>query len=192
MYLDGVIDMFEWIRDLFRSKKPKANLSYDGGRLVVKSYNKAFVDKLRVELGDLTLLKTDDEVVKLYVARESLEHEEPKLVVEHIGIDETGKIKMKLDWNRAFINLLRDKAGIVSENEEEAVQAYLLRLTMDVADDMGLPTELSLTRDQVQEQMKQVADELAGDYEQEMAQAEELAKKLNKKPRRRRVNRSAS
>jgi hypothetical protein len=189
MIFEGFVN---WVNTLFVKKPdvPKANLSFDGGKLVVKSHNKAWIDKLRWDLGDLTFGKSDDEVVKLYVDRENLEHEEPRLTVDHMGIDENGKIKMKLDWNQAFIKLLRDKAGIVAESEEEAVQAYMLRLTMDVAENMGLPTELSLSTDQIQEQMRQVATELSGDYEREMIEAEELANKITKKPRRRKVNRN--
>lgn len=166
--------LFSWFKGLFSTRKPKARLNYEDGKLVIEDYNRAFVDKLRNDLGDLTLGKTDAQVVKLYLDRENLEHEEPKLTVEHMGIDKTGKIKMKLDWNQAFIRLLRDKAGIVSENEEEAIQAYLLRLSMDVAEDMGLPNQLTLTQDQVNGAL----EGLDGDYAQEMAETEEMSKKL--------------
>lgn len=174
--------MFEWIKNLFASKKPKAKLDFDDGKLIVKSYNKAFVDKIRDELGGLSINKTDAEVVKLYSDRENTELEEPRLTVEHMGIDESGKIKMKLDWNRSFIKLLKDKAGIVAENEEDAIQAYLLKLTMDVAEDMGLPTQLTLTQDQVNSALSQID----GDYDREMRELESMVKNKSRKPRRRR------
>jgi hypothetical protein len=178
----------------FMEKEPRVDQSFADNKLTVNSYNIAWVDKLRWDLGDLTLNKTDEEIVQLYVDRENLAHEEPYLKVEHMGIDEeTGKIKMKLDWNQAFVKLLRDNAGIVAENEEEAIQAYLLRLTMDVSEDLGFPSELTMSRDEIKAQMEQVAIDLSGDYEKEMAEAEEMARKIAKsrKPiRRRKVNRT--
>lgn len=180
--------MFKKLRSFFsnllRSNQPKAKLKYVDGKLAIKSYNSAFVEKQRATLGDLTFGKSDEEVIQLYLQRENLVLEEPKLTVEHMGIDEDGRIQMKLDWNQAFIKLLA-KNGIVSENEEEAVQAYLLKLTMDVAEDMGLPNKLSLTQDDV----AKAFSEQDAEMEREMQEAAEQARQM-RKPRRRTVKRT--
>ena len=102
----------------------QAEFSLVNGKLVIKKYNIAFVTELRQKLGDLSDGKTDSEIVELYLSRENLEREEPKLDVQHFGMDEAGAVKMKLDWNRAFINHLREN-GITGETEEEAVEMYL-------------------------------------------------------------------
>lgn len=115
---------------------PRANVSYVAGKLYVKDYNKAFVDDLRVKLGaELTDDKTDEEIVNLFVSRENIEQEEPYLNVVHSGIDADGRIKMKLDWNHSFINLLK-KNGITGENDEEAIHRYLLLLTHNKMDEL--------------------------------------------------------
>src|ERR1035437_6654668 len=61
-----------------------ADLQFSDGKLVVVDYNQGFVLKLRASFGDLIDdTTTDDDIVKLYVERENLEREEPRLEVIH-------------------------------------------------------------------------------------------------------------
>jgi len=167
-----------WHKYLWGKAKPWADFQYDAqtSKLVIKNYNEAFVQKLRNDLGTVAEGKPDEKVVQLYGDRETLEHEEPKLEVLHMGVDENGHVKMKLDWNKAFIDHIA-KHGFASESEEESVQAYLASLTIDVAEEQGLqaraPT-LDGLREAFQEIEKTAAEELR-----------EAADQVKKRPRRR-------
>lgn len=103
---------------------PHANFVFTDGKLQIDSFNQAFVEELKLKLGDLTDGKTDREIVDLYLDRENIQREDPKLEVLHLGLAEDGTVKMKLDWNRSFITHLREN-GIEGETEEEAVEKYL-------------------------------------------------------------------
>lgn len=157
--------------------EPWADLQYSNGKLTVVDYNAAFVTKLRTQFGDLINEDTtDDEVVKLYIDRENIEREEPRLEVLHMGIEDDGQLRIKLDWNKAFIDHLK-KNGITGETEDEAIKEYLSRLTTQTADEEGeLPDVLS--RDQINEAFKDLDNELQKEYDEAAAQV--------KKPRRRR------
>jgi hypothetical protein len=113
-----------WNKYLGGKSTPWADISYIGKKVKVRSYNQSFVDDLKSRMGDLIDGKTDDEIVKLFSDRENLELEEPRLDVLHSGISDDGRIKMKLDWNQAFIRHLADN-GIIAETEEEAIEMYL-------------------------------------------------------------------
>lgn len=159
--------------------EPWADLQFIDGKLKVVDYNPAFVKKLRVQFGDLVTDETsDDNVVKLYVDRENLEREEPRLEVIHMGIEEDGQLKIKLDWNKAFIDHLK-KNGITGETEDEAIKEYLSRLTTQTADEQGELPDV-LTRDQINEAFRDLDDELQKELDEAEAQA--------KKPRRRKRN----
>lgn len=159
------------------SPEPWADLHFVDGKLKVVDYNAAFVKKLRTQFGDLVNDETSDEdVVKLYIDRENLEREEPRLEVLHLGIEEDGQLKIRLDWNKAFIDHLK-KNGITGETEDEAIKEYLSRLTTQTADEQGELPDV-LTRDQINEAFRDLDNEL----EREFAEAEAQVKK----PRRRR------
>lgn len=119
-----IMGLLDFILAPFRSSKPKASLVVEEGHLKVKSYNKAFVEDLRSKMGDLTLDKSDAEVIEIYVGHEVAEKEEPKLEVLHLGLHSDGRVKMTLDWNPAFIKQCR-RLGFEGETEELLVNMYL-------------------------------------------------------------------
>lgn len=160
-----------------RELVPKIEIAYEDGKPVVKSYNKAFVEEQRKLLGAVCDGRSDEDVVKLFIDRDALDREEPRLDILHTGIEEDGRIKMKLDWNRSFINHLR-KHGITGETEEQAVQAYLEMITAKEIQDVPL-NEL-YSADQINEAFKELDKELQQEYK-------DAEKKVEKKPRRRRT-----
>ena len=102
------------------------------GTLSITDWNHAYVKDLRSRFPqELTIDKTDAEVVQLFVDRYNHEHVEPKLEVLHSGIDPDGRIKMKLDWNEAFINLLRER-GVKGDTDEKMIENYLAMMTRKV------------------------------------------------------------
>lgn len=113
--------------------EPKASETKDAeGRLSVTGYNSAYVRDLRNRLPtELTSSKTDAEVVQLWVDRYNHEHVVPKLEVLHSGIEPDGRIKMKLEWNDAFIRLLQER-GITGDTEEKMIENYLAMMTRKV------------------------------------------------------------
>lgn len=155
---------------------PKAEIIFVDGKLLVKSYNSAFVADLRSKHGDLFLNKTDDEVVQLFAQRESIQFEEPKLEVVHSGITEDGRVQMKLDWNQAFIRHLQQN-GITAETEEEAVETYLMMIQKKVADQEHMinldPTEAFREMDEIR----------AVELEEAARQVEEAQRKARKSRR---------
>ena len=159
------------------SSDPWADLTFKDGKLTVKHYNDAFVSDLRVKLGDVVSDDmSDDQIVALYVDRENIEREEPRLEVVHFGIEEDGQLKIKLDWNKAFIDHLR-KNGITGETEDEAIKEYLSRLTTETADAQGeIPDVIS--RDKINEAFATIDHEAQRELDEAAAQV--------KTPRRRR------
>ena len=83
--------------------------------IVIKDYNKAYVNNLRKELGTISDDLSDKDVVNLKMKREEIEIEPPKLNIKHAGIDSDGKIKMELDWNTSFIKHLNEN-GIFADS----------------------------------------------------------------------------
>jgi len=161
--------------------KSWADINYIGGRMKVKSYNDEFVKQLRIKLGGLIVEETtNEEVVKLFVERENIEIEDPRLDVKHSGITEDGRIKMELDWNPAFIRHLADN-GIIAETEDEAVQLYLQMLTHSASSDV---TTDMLSRDDVDAAFHDLDDEARAELEEAARQVEEHAASIKKrKPR---------
>lgn len=153
-------------------KQPKVELGYEDGKMVVKSYNQAFVEEQRKLLGDLAEGRSDEQVIQLFLDRDALDKEEPRLDVVHMGIEADGKVKVQLDWNRAFIKHLRDN-GITADTEDEAVQKYLTMLTLN-----ELQGELEPEEFYSKEQLEAAFGELDKQLEAELEEA--------KKPKRRR------
>lgn len=164
--------------DQIENDKPLANIVVVDRKMIVKSYNAAFVEDLRKTLGDLTLDKTDDEVVKLFVDRENEEFEEPRLDVVHSGITEEGQVQMKLDWNRAFIKHLKQN-GITADTEEEAVNKYLSLITKQVAEE---DTSLFDAMDPHSAQ-REMDEMLAAELEQAAKQVEDAQRATRKAER---------
>jgi len=159
--------------------EPWADLQFSDGKLVVVDYNQAFVTKLRSSFGDLIDdSTTDDDIVKLYVDRENLDREEPRLEVVHMGIEEDGQLKIKLDWNKAFIDHLH-KNGINGETEDEAIKEYLSRLTTETADNQGeLPDVLS--RDQINEAFRDIDNVAQRELDEAAAQIKTTKRRKRK------------
>jgi hypothetical protein len=173
-----------WHKHLGGKSKSWADINYIGGRMKVKSYNDEFVNQLRIKLGGLIVEgTTDEEIVKLFVERENIEIEDPRLDVKHSGITEDGRIKMELDWNPAFIRHLADN-GIIAETEDEAVQLYLQMLTHSAASDV---TTDMLSRDDVDAAFHDLDDEARAELEEAARQIDESSKaiknKRSRKPR---------
>jgi len=173
-----------WHKYLGGKKEPWADVNIISGKIQVKSYNKAFVENIKLKMGDLTDGLNDQAVVDLFSGRENVELEEPRLDVVHSGIDNDGRIKMELDWNTAFIRHLAEN-GIEAESEEEAVQMYLSLLTHQAADDI---TPAMLSKEDVDAAFHDLDDEAAAELAEAARQVEERAtaiKKSRKVPRRR-------
>jgi hypothetical protein len=160
--------------------KPSANIIFEDRKMIVKSYNVAFVEYLRKTLGDLTVDKTDDEVIKIFVERENEEYEEPRLDVVHSGITEDGRVQMKLDWNRSFIRHLKEN-GIDAETEEESINRYLSLITKQAAEDSGLLDAMDpfAAQREIDEMLAVELDEAAKQVEQ----AQRETRKANRKTR---------
>lgn len=160
------------------NEAPKLEIKLDeNGKVIPERWNDAFIREQRVKLGTITDGKTDEEVVRLFLDRDSLEKEEPRLDVVHLGIEPDGKVKVQLDWNRAFIRHLKDN-GITGDTEDEAVQKYLTMLTHN-----ELQGELDPEEFYSKEQLEAAFAELDQQLEFEL----EDAKKQGRKPARRRT-----
>jgi hypothetical protein len=164
-----------------RDLHPWADIEYVGKKIKVNDYNKLFLDDLKVKLGNLVDGLCEADIIKLYVERENIELEEPRLDVKHAGISEDGRIKMELDWNTAFIRHLADN-GISAETEDEAIQLYLSMLTHHLGDDV---TTDMLSRDDVDAAFHDLDAEAAAELEEAARQIEEKSEGIKKarKPR---------
>lgn len=175
-----------WYKYLGGKKTPWADLTLDSDKNIkVKDCNKAFIDDVKNRHGDLTIGKSDGEIIEIFEGRENVKREEPKLEVLHFGISEDGRVSMKLDWNSAFISHLA-KHGITGETEEEAVQLYLSRLSKQNSEDMG-----ELTLGEIEEAFAELDATTIAELEAAAKQAAKHAEAIaTKKPRRRKVNRT--
>ena len=164
-----------------RDLTPWADIEYVGKKIKVNDYNKLFLDDLKVKLGNLVDGLSEPDIIKLYVERENIELEEPRLDVKHAGISEDGRIKMELDWNTAFIRHLADN-GIQAETEDEAIQLYLSMLTHQLGDDV---TNDMLSRDDVDAAFHDLDAEAAAELEEAARQIAEKSEgiKKSRKPR---------
>jgi hypothetical protein len=119
------------------SKAPWSVQETVNGKLVISDYNAAFADQLRAQLQpEMIEMKTDAEVVQLWLDRYNYEHETPKLEVVHgeVGVD--GRVNVKLEWNDAFIKMLRD-VGVEGSSEDEMIRVYLATVTSRVDRDIA-------------------------------------------------------
>lgn len=140
--------MMNWLKSLFsapppvfapvaapqEAEKPSAKIVFANGKMSVESYNQAFIDDLKIKLGDLTVGKTDAQIIDTFLSREELSLEEPRLDVVHSGITEDGRVQMKLDWNASFIKHLKQN-GITGDTEEAAVNKYLALITKQAVEE---------------------------------------------------------
>jgi hypothetical protein len=172
-----------WNKYLGGRKKPWIDLQYVDGKLVGKDFNKAFIESVKKKHEDLTVEMNDQQVVELFLGRENLDIEEPRLEVLHSGITEDGRVKMTLDWNTAFIRHLADN-GIMAETEEEAIQQYMSLLTHNIAEDM----HEGISKNHLDEAFKDLEAETLRELEEAARQAEENVRTSRKLKRRRVVN----
>lgn len=142
-------------------QSPKIELGYQDGKVIVKSYNKAFVDEQRKIFDELAVGLSDDQVVQLFVNKDSLAKEDPKLEIIHLGIEQDGKVKVELDWNKAFIKHLQEN-GIIGDDEEEIIKNYLDLLTTNQlqSDD---PDEF-YTKDQINTVFSEIDKEIEAEF----------------------------
>lgn len=120
------------------SKVPWCEYDTVNGQLSNVAYNSAFIAEVRESLKDtlsVGTFKTDQEVIDLWQARRSFEAEQPNLEVVHSGIDEDGKLQLKLSWNNAFIRMLKQH-GFDAEDEDTIIQAYLASIARENADEL--------------------------------------------------------
>lgn len=169
-----------WHKFLGGKKTPWADIKYVNGRMSVEDYNQAFTDDLRDKFSNIIdETHNDSDVVKLFIDRENIEHEEPKLDVKHSGIMEDGRIKMELDWNTAFIRHLAAN-GITGETEEEAIRIYLAMLSAENSDGI-----LGFTEGEIDEAFHEQDLVLAAEFDEAKYQIEkEKAKRRSYKSRR--------
>jgi len=155
--------------------KPWVDLGLENEKVIVKGFNKAFVEQQRSKLGDLSDGRTDKQIAQLFIDRDSLKRDAvpPRLDVAHLGIEADGRVKVQLDWNEEFIQHLAEN-GITGGTEDEAVQNYLQIITNDhVVNDPEM-----FSRDQLESafaEMTQTSD----------AELEEARVQSTKKSRRR-------
>lgn len=106
------------------------------GKLTAHAWNKAFIADLRKSLEEELVrqgtYKTDQEVVDLWLARRNHESEKPVLNVVHTSINKDGTLNLRLEWNDAFIKMLRDN-GFDAEDEDTLVQSYLASIARENA-----------------------------------------------------------
>lgn len=161
----------EFLRKKF-GDKPWADFKYTNGKLTVSDYNKPFVEEIKVKIGhQLDEELSDDQLVKLYVDRENIEREEPRLDVIHLGIEDDGNLKIELDWNKSFIEMLK-KNGITGETEDDAIREYLARLTTEQTPDLS----------------DAALDDAFADIDAQLSQEfQEAAEKINKTKKRKRL-----
>jgi hypothetical protein len=125
-----------FIHKYILTKAPWSVTTDDGKTLQVLDYNAAFVQGLREELKDqIHGVKTDADVVTLWVGRYNHEREAPRLDVVHGDITADGRVSIKLEWNDAFIRMLQN-AGIEGATEDELVRVYLATVTANAARDV--------------------------------------------------------
>lgn len=142
-------------------QEPQASFTRKNGKLEVTSYNKAFVNSIRSDLAAIIPDgATDDEVIALYVGRENIEREEPKLTVLHSGIEDDGRIRVELDWNQAFIKHLA-KHGITGETDEDAVSTYLQQVVQDAGRDLEPESPFDNPFEEIDEELSREYDEAA-------------------------------
>jgi hypothetical protein len=104
----------------------------EDGILTVPDFNSGYAAKLRASLPpEITSALTDTEVVKLWVERRNHEKQTPKLEVVHSDITEDGQVKLKLEWNDAFIRMLQAN-GFQGDSEDDLIQNYLHQVTKNV------------------------------------------------------------
>lgn len=145
-----------------------------GAKLV---YNDAFIKKLRVDYGAPDL--EEERLIALWQARTDYENEEPFLEVVHSGINEDGSLKLKLEWNDAFIRLLRSH-GFIDEDENILIQRYLASIAREealgvTADPLEHPPmerqELSTrlpTSDEIGQMLDSMPPEIVRDMEKQL------------------------
>lgn len=111
-------------------------------------WNKAFIRKLREEgyKGETDSQVIEDWETKTEAQRLSrladLDRETKKassepwveIVSEHYDED-TKQVSIKLDWNKAFIKMLR-KSGYTGRDEQEIIDKWFKRLSEDIAGDL--------------------------------------------------------
>lgn len=123
-------------KHLSRSEPWAKTSTDDSGKLEVLDYNAAYAAKLKTELGEEVVgLKTDAEVVKLWVERYNYERETPRLEVVHGDVGPDGNINIKLEWNDAFIKMLKE-FGLEAATEDDLIRLYLARVTARVDADI--------------------------------------------------------
>lgn len=129
--------MFSYWRKNFSKAPWSVETRSTTGKLEIKEYNTAFAKELRSQLGDeIVGVKTDAEVVQLWVDRYNYERETPRLEVVHGEIAADGRVNVKLEWNDAFIRMLRE-SGIEGVSEDDMVKVYLATVTAKVDRDIA-------------------------------------------------------
>lgn len=143
-----------WLKKLFMGMSTRPWVEYDivDGKMVNLAWNHKFVANVREalveELARQGTYKTDEEVVALWAARRNHENEHPDLKVMHSGINPDGTLGLRLEWNDAFIKMLRNN-GFDSEDEETMVQAYLASIARDnAAADLPVQQQEALSNDE--------------------------------------------
>lgn len=119
------------------SSAPWSRSAEIDGKLVISDFNASYAQKLRDELKDAVHgVMTDEDIVKLWTDRYNFERETPHLEIVHGEVNAEGRINVKLEWNDAFIRMLRD-AGVEGESEDDMIRVYLASVTSKVDQDIA-------------------------------------------------------
>jgi len=166
--------------------QPTAMIKTIDGKIKVKSYNQAFITKIKNRLGDIAVGLTNDEIIKCYEERENVEKEDPVLNIKHFRMEDDGRIKVELDWNYSFIRYLAEN-GITAETEDETIQKYLSLITRNVITneaEIGYDNnEFNIEPDELDEQARIELEEAARIMADQIEQinAEKKKRRVRKK-----------
>lgn len=119
-----------WYHKLGGKATPWVEVKYiPGEQPTAREYNEAYLQLALSKIPERFRKDWDPTaIVNAYMRNPNREYdEEPYLDVEHLGLARDGTVRMRLDWNNAFIRHLQEH-GIDGETEDEAVQKYLQML----------------------------------------------------------------
>jgi hypothetical protein len=118
-----------WHKHLGGKNIPWAHEVYEGDELRVLDWNNSYALTIRARLEpELIKSMTDAEVIAMWIERHNHERVEPRLEMVHGRVNADGTISVKLDWNDAFIRMLREQ-GFEANNEDELIRQYLAKIT---------------------------------------------------------------
>lgn len=114
--------------DWFRKRREKQFEEYIAEReaKAKKEAEAKLLEQQRLEEAAAKLIKEAEQKKK--------NSDEPYIIIESADIDSNGNIRMKLDWNEAFIKYLRDQCNFEGD-DDFIVQRWIGALYREIYDD---------------------------------------------------------